>query len=291
MLLSTQTDRLSSKLGYEKAITILAHAGYDAYDFTQFHPVIENDPLYTENYREYAHSLRRLADSLNIICNQSHAPFPTSTGDAEKDAMIFRDIVRSIEIASILGAKCIVVHPKQHLPYRANADTLKQMNLEFYRELIPYAEKFGIKIAVENMWQTNPVGRRTIVDSTCSRVTEFCEYIDMLDSPWIVACLDIGHTALVGEDIGLMIKGLGKDRLKALHVHDVDGVNDLHTLPFTSNIDYPRVASLLHEIGYEGDLTFEADNFFARFPVEMYQNVADFMQLTGRQLINMIEKG
>lgn len=288
MLLSTQTDRLQSKFGYETAIEMLAGAGYDAFDFSQFRPLSANDPLYRDGFREYAKSLRALADRLGIVCNQSHAPFPSSVGDPAKDAAIYDSIVHAMEIASILGAGCIIVHPKQHLPYRENAEKLKAINLEFYRSLIPYCEKFGIRVAVENMWQRNPVGGHTIVDSTCSRVGEFCEYIDMLDSEWIVACLDIGHVALVGEEIGVMIRGLGPKRLRALHVHDNDGQGDLHTLPFSSENDFVKVTSLLREIGYEGDLTFEADNFYAKFPPEMYREVTNFMQLTGRQLISMI---
>ena len=46
---------------------------------------------------------------------------------------------------------------------------------------------------------------------------------------------------------------------------------------------------LLYEIGYEGDLTFEADNFYAAFPDEMLPDVALFMQKTGRQLIRMMK--
>ena len=288
MLLSTQTDRLQSRFGYEKALEMLSKAGYDAYDFSQFHPNSEGDPLYTEGFREYAKSLRKYADSLGIFCNQSHAPFPTSVGDPVKDEAIYKNILRAMEIASILGAKCIIVHPNQHLAYRANAQELKKMNYEFYSSLIPYCKKFGIKVAVENMWQMNPVGNRTIVDSTCSRVGDFCDYIDMLDSEWIVACLDIGHISLTGEDVSVMIRGLGGKRLQALHVHDTDGYRDLHTLPFTSGNDWGKITSLLREIGYAGDLTFEADSFFASFPLEMYQDIVCFMQKTGRQLIKMI---
>ena len=47
---------------------------------------------------------------------------------------------------------------------------------------------------------------------------------------------------------------------------------------------------LLKEIDYPGDLTFEADSFFKNFPLCMYQDVADFMQKTGRCLINMFEE-
>ena len=85
------------------------------------------------------------------------------------------------------------------------------------------------------------------------------------------------------------IRGLGKKRLQALHVHDTDGYRDLHTLPFTSGNDFRLIMRLLREIGYEGDLTFEADSFYAGFPDEMLPDVAEFMQKTGRQLIRMMK--
>ena len=197
MLLSTQTSRLQNKFGYKKAFEILKNAGFDAFDLSLFHPTDDNDGLYKENFREYAKELRAYADSLGIVCNQSHAPFPSSTADRAQDKPIYDSIVHAMEIASILGAKDIVVHPKQHLPYRANEKVLKEINMEFYKSLIPYCEKFNINVAVENMWQSNPVGG-AIVNSTCARVEEFCEYIDDIGSERIVACLDTGHVSLCG---------------------------------------------------------------------------------------------
>lgn len=294
MLLSTQTRVLKTTFGNERSVEILAKAGYDAYDMTFMNSVKDTDPLLSENFREEAAALRKYADSLGIVCNQAHAPFPTSVGDEVKDEEIFKTVVRSMEASAILGAKIIVVHPKQHLNYRTNADKLQELNREFYARLIPYCEKFGIKVGVENMWQRNPVGpdnaKKSIVDSTCSRVEEFCRYVDLQNSEWIVACLDLGHISLTGEDVEYMIRGLGPKRLQALHVHDTDGINDLHTLPFTACNDYPMIVKTLADIGYEGDLTFEADNFFAKFPKEMYQDVADFMQKTGRCLVGMFNK-
>ncbi len=287
MLLSTQTSRLQNKFGYEKAIEILAKAGFDAFDLSLFHPINENDGLYKEDFRDYARKLRGLAESLGIVCNQSHAPFPSSTADRAQDKPIYDSIIHAMETASILGAKNIVVHPKQHLPYRANAEELKKINVEVYKSLIPYCEKFDINVAVENMWQMNPVGGSTIVNSTCARVEEFCEYVDLIGSERIVACLDTGHVSLCGEDMSVMIRGLGAKRLKALHVHDTDGYRDLHTLPFTSKNDFALIMKLLSEIGYEGDLTFEADQFYAGFPLDIYPDVAAFMNTVGRQLIRM----
>ena len=86
-----------------------------------------------------------------------------------------------------------------------------------------------------------------------------------------------------------LIRALGKDRLKALHVHDVDGKDDLHTLPYFSKINWDRVCAALKEIGYEGDLTFEAGNFVNPLPRELCRPAADMMVAVGRHLINKIE--
>ncbi len=290
MLLSTQTSRLQSKFGYKKAFEILKNAGFDAFDLSLFHPLNENDELYKEDFREYAKELKQYADSIGIVCNQSHAPFPSSTADRAQDKPIYDSIIHAMEIASILGAKYIIVHPKQHLPYRANEKVLKEINIEFYKSLIPYCEKFDINVAVENMWQMNPIGNHTIVNSTCARVEEFCEYIDEINSERIGGCLDTGHVSLCGEDMSVMIRGLDGKRLKALHVHDTDGFRDLHTLPFTAKNDYALIMKLLKEINYDGDLTFEADQFYANFPTDIYPDVAHFMQIVGRQLIKMFNE-
>lgn len=41
----------------------------------------------------------------------------------------------------------------------------------------------------------------------------------------------------------------------------------------------------LREIGYQGEFTFEADNFLFGFPKELYQPAAKLMVETGRYLI------
>lgn len=285
MLVSCPTSILDSKLeGTDKAIKLLAEVGFDAYDITLC-GMYKDDEHWAnlDSYKEESLRLRAIADEAGIVCNQSHAPFPSGVGDAEKDAIIFKKIVRSMEVASILGAKIIVVHPIQHLEYADNREVLFEMNVEFYKSLIPYCEKFGIKIATENMWRSNR-NNKSIIDSTCSRAKEFCDYIDAIDSEWMVGCLDIGHVALIGGDIPNFIKALGKDRLQALHVHDVDFVVDSHTLPYTEKVDFDEVADALAEIGYEGDITFEAMKFFKRFPAELLPDAARLMCAVGRHL-------
>ncbi|MBQ3847406.1 MAG: sugar phosphate isomerase/epimerase [Clostridia bacterium] len=295
MLLSIQNSHLATIFGIEESIRILKETGFDAYDMSLFDMAYSDEYIFnTDEYKQYAKKLRRCADSLGIVCNQAHAPFPSSFGNREKDEDMYFKIVRSMEIASILGAKIIVVHPKQHLRFatKGNPQLLEEINIDFYRSLIPYCKKFNVKVAAENMFQWDGAEDRAL-DSTCSAGDEFVRYIDRIDSDEIVACLDIGHVQILNRDIPEMIKALGHDRLKALHIHDNDGRHDLHTLPYTVHfghfIDFEAFAKALADIDYDGDFTFEADNFLSRFPNELKGDATRLTAETGRLLMKMIE--
>ncbi len=290
MLLSTLTDWAGSKLSAKEAVKIIADSGFDAYDISLFKLTRDEDYIFNaDDYAEKAKELREFADSIGIVCNQSHAPFPSSVGEPEKDKYIFGKIVRAMEIASILGAKIIVVHPIQHLNYAEHADELFEMNVEFYNSLIPYCKKFGIKVACENMWQCNN-GSRVPSDSTCSRAWEFCKYLDAINSEWIVGCLDIGHVSLMAADIPEFIHKMGNKRLQALHVHDTDFKGDLHTIPFNAKIDFLAVCKALGEIDYKGDFTFETDAFYRGRPEELYPASTKYLCETGRFLVSKVEE-
>lgn len=290
MLLSVNTEIFYKEYSDEESIRLIKKAGFDAFDLSLFKMKRDSEcPFNKENYRDYALHLRNIADEIGIVCNQAHAPFPSSCGDIEKDEQTFNLLVRAMEIASIVGAKIIIIHPYQHLHYIDNKEALKQINLDFYKRLLPYCEKFGIKIATENMWQKKN-NNTHIIDSVCSRVDEFCEYIDMIDSEWFTACLDIGHVPLVDEQLPRMIKGLGHNRLQALHVHDNNLSHDCHTMPFLMNINFEEVTKALAEIDYVGDFTFEAEGFFKNMPKELLFPAAKLLCETGRYLIKRIEE-
>ena len=290
MLLSTEIGSLSKIFGEKESLRIISEAGFDAYDLS-LNELSRNENYFLngDDYIEKAKDLKDYADSLGLVCNQSHAPYPTSKGDPQYDEWIFEKIVRAMKIASICGAKIIVVHPNQHLNHAEHSEELFNMNVDFYNRLIPFAKKFSIKIAVENMWQRNN-GARSITDSTCSRAWEFCKYIDALDSEWVVGCLDIGHASLMGANLPLFIKTLGNNRLKALHIHDNDFINDSHTAPFLGKIDFMSVCDALKEIGYDGDFTYETYNYFKEFPNDFCPIATKFLCDIGRKLIKTIRE-
>ncbi len=288
MLLCAPTEYLSKVYSVKESIKILSEAGYKAYDFSLCGKNNGRNLSDSDDYYRQAVELREYADSLGIVCAQSHAFFPSSVGNEEKDKEIFNKIIRDMEIASILGAKIICVHPKQHLKYKDNAEELFNINVGFYNSLIPYCKKFGIKVAMENMWQyENGVN---IVHSTCASPTEFVRYMDAVNSEWIVGLLDVGHAACVKENLSDFIHILGNARLKALHICDNDLIHDSHQLPYTMKINFDEITSALSEIDYKGDFTYEADSFLKNFPKELLPKATVFMRQVGEYLVEQIKK-
>ena len=292
MKISIQSWVSGCTLPLRERLRLFKNAGFDTYDASVYEEIKEGGAFFGADYLAKAHAFRAYADELGIACNQAHAPFGArSIYNNPDNAEALEDFRLSMEISAVLGASAIVIHPTKPKPIRFVEDPELSFaeNIRFYRKLIPYAKQYGIKIAIENMWEYSN-GAHVPGDSMCSRAKDFCRLLDELDSEHVVGCLDIGHVQLVAADIPTFIRTMGNKRLRALHVHDVDGVHDIHTLPYLSKVDYGAVCRALGEIGYEGDLTFEACGFFARFPEKLLPAAMRFMYETGVHLVREIDR-
>ncbi len=281
MKTSTLTLRLTDEFGIEKAVQMICEAGFDCIDHSLFSGV--NGSLYIEEegYLEKLKAVKAIADSYGVKFNQTHAPFGSfKEGDDTYNEWVKPLIIKSIEATSILGAEYMVVHP-----FYVSVDK-KQANMEFFRSLLPHAKKHNVKLALENMFGWDPE-KDVLIKNVCSDAEELIDYVDSLDSEYAVVCLDVGHCGLVGESAPDMIRKLGKERLRCLHIHDNDGITDLHTIPFSRSIDFNEITKALNEIGYEGDMTLEADAFYKGFPVELYGDVLILLSKTARYLAKM----
>lgn len=272
----------------EEIIGILAEAGFDAIDFSFFEERFFDENTDSDEFKAYFLSLKKLAEEKGMRFNQAHAPMPSGKEDQEWTENRFWDIVRAMRNASYLGIETIVVHSISYLRYvePGNREKAFEMNMDFFGRLIPYCERYNIKVAVENQYQTEG-GVKS--QNVTSRAEELIRYVDTLNSKWIVACLDIGHACLVREDPAVFIRKLGVSRLQALHIHDVDGVADLHTLPFYGISDWDRIMQALKEIGYRGDFTLETPGFLRALPKELIPAAVNYMAEVGKFLIGKME--
>ena len=72
-------------------------------------------------------------------------------------------------------------------------------------------------------------------------------------------------------------------------MHDVDGTNDSHTLPFYGVVNWEKVMKALADIDYKGDLTFEADSFMNNKPDVLLPECSKLMAKTGKYLVSKFE--
>lgn len=256
MKTSTEIGSIAMNVGEEKAVELVGKAGFDAWDFSMLKMAdydwqtnsvqIIPHPLNQSQYLKFARELRKIGEAYGMVCNQSHAPFPT-------DRIPIDWMKRSIECTAEAGGTICVIHPHNLASAEENA--------EFYGSLLPFAKEHGVKIATENMWDWK-YGAKTSCFAACATSEDFVKHIDLVNDPYFVACLDIGHAEMRGSGSGAanMIRALGY-RLQALHIHDNDLLNDNHQIPFSMNIDFAEIAKALKEINYTGFLTLEAISF------------------------------
>lgn len=283
MLFSTQTEYICKVFGIEEGLKILSQSGFSAVDFSMF--IQETESLvYAEDYRQKALEIKSIAEKYGLVFNQAHAPF--GGGYDHYTQNIIPKLPKAIEFASILGAKNIVIHPIQNGRYYGREKELFDNNVEFYRSLAPYAKKFGIKIAIENMWQHHPY-TRNICDDVCAPPEELAQIYDVLNDPEaFTICLDLGHVALCGREPEDAIKVIGHDRLGCIHAHDVDYKSDMHTVPGCAKLNWDNICKALGEIDYKGDFTLEADAFYFNALKEVLPDACKYMASVAKALAN-----
>ena len=158
-----------------------------------------------------------------------------------------------------------------------------------YFELLPFAKEYGVKIATENMWNwDNEKGHSSF--AACATAESFKKHIDIVNDPYLVACLDLGHAEMKGSGDGApyMIRELG-NRLQALHIHDNDRLHDSHQIPFSMDIDFSEIAKALKDINYQGYLTLEADSYLNDFKEENVFEGMKNLAKSARELDELIK--
>lgn len=286
MKISTEISSAAKIVGEEKAVEYIAKSGFDAWDFSMFamceydwekQMILKNDhPLASGNYLAFARRLKRIGEDNGIVCNQSHAPFPSSCPE------IRSYLKRAIECTAEAGGKICIIHPDNNKTALENA--------EMYDELLPFAKECGVKIATENMWNWDNKKQQSSF-AACATSESFVEHLDAVNDDFFVACLDIGHAEMRGSGSGAvnMIYSLG-ERLKALHIHDNDRWHDSHQIPFSMSISFYDIVKALKDINYQGYFTLEADQFLEGYSSDNVLEGIKKLAEADRKLADLFEK-
>lgn len=261
----------------------LAEVGFDSIDYSLM--MRHKDPtwqLSDEELKKQMTAVRELINGNGLIVGQTHSPDDADwiTSPETKEAR-WHAQVQAIKATSYLGAPYIVVHPLKpegRISDKSYYEFAKELNMEYYRFLEPYLKEYNVKAAIENVFINDRILGRT-GKTSCSTAEAIIDYIETLNSDRFVACLDVGHATLVGEDPVQMIYKLGNKHLHVLHLHDNDYINDDHYMPGIGKIDWFGIGQALNDIGYEDVFNYEANRTFRRIGPYAKELSMDFLRL------------
>lgn len=294
MQIGIQTAGIFEYWGVDRGFRELKEAGFDCVDLgmDSMWPVgsiikgerdfILSKPL--DELMEYFRPYKEASEKYGVSVYQAHAPFPSYlNGKAELNEEIISTIEKCIAICGYLNCKYIIVHPAfNNYAERMEFDDEWNVNIALYSRLIPTLKKYGVICCLENMF-TGRQGK--IYEAICSDLNEAAAYIDELNGiageKRFAFCYDTGHGLLLGRDPYGSLLQIG-DRVEALHIHDNDGNNDQHVMPYTGRLDWERFIKGLKAIGYQGALCFESGNSLSFFPNELAPQVLRLIAATGK---------
>lgn len=294
MLLSTSTNIAAFRPGggrntFDFCIEQCAKAGYKVLDINFCEAMNPSSRLRDDDWEIYVAEIAEMGRRWGVTFTQSHLPYYDVFGknDSAKVALFEELIHRSILASGMLGIQWTVTHPAT-VYESPDMQVSLQRNVEYYTPHVETAKKAGLGIALENDFEFHPKQPRQRI--FCSSVYELRDLVDAFNSPNVGCCYDFGHANLVGAGFHRQnLNVLGK-RLKAVHVQDNLGMLDDHMLPFCGNINWAEAMAGLADIGYEGELTYEIQEFGHHFPNDLKHAVLDISVTVGNYLIALYEK-
>ena len=282
---------------------MIKRAGFSCCDFS-LNDYLQNTSLYhfehndffsqSENdLRLFFEPYREAAQIAGIRINQMHMPYPSYVPNASKefnDSLFYGVAPKSMKICAFLECPYIVVHGFKLSRYLGSEEAEWQKTEELIEYLAPMAKELGVTICIENLY--NSVGN-LIIEGPCCDAGKAASRIDRINEKYgaevLGFCFDTGHANLIGLDFEDFITTLGS-RLKVLHIHDNDGIADLHQIPFTftksreniSSTDWEGFITGLCKIQFSGVLSFETAPVLTAFPAVMKQDVLGFIANIGK---------
>ncbi|MFQ5803159.1 MAG: sugar phosphate isomerase/epimerase family protein [Candidatus Methylomirabilales bacterium] len=160
-------------------------------------------------------------------------------------------MARVIETGQHLKVGFIVVHPvlvcRPSDPTQGGREVVACQEDSLGR-ISRLAAGQGIRIALENL------GRKTVPD--LADPAALVKLARRLDEDNVGVCFDTGHCLVSGLD-PLQEMDHCASQVYSFHIHENDGVEDLHWAPGKGSIDWTRFLDKLRTLRYEGSVILE----------------------------------
>lgn len=281
---------------FEETIELAAECGFRVFDANfcgATHDKSLGHLIAQDNWEQLVDGVRNFSENKGISFSQSHLPYNANfymrgKVPTQEYCQMFNEMSRRSLIASkMLGVKWAVIHPlTNNIDGELDLETNIRTNMEFYSWLVELANKHNVGLAIENMAEFDPVNCKR---RFAAQAEELIALVERFNDPLVGACWDYGHGNMVYKDQKAPLRKIGK-LLKATHVDENNGSQDLHSLPFfVGKTDWKELMPILKEIGYEGDFTYEIHGFSQNAPDELRIKAAKFAYDVGMYLISLYE--
>lgn len=286
---------------------MLRQAGFTCCDFS-LNGYLKNTDIYKSDLNRFFDKSveeliaffephKKAAAQAGITISQMHMPYPIYVPTAKKDVneYLWNQVApKSMEIGHFLECPYIVIHGLKLARFLGSEEAEWQETEKFIDYVAPLAKKYGMTICIENLYE-GIAGH--LVEGPCCDARKAARRIDALNEKYgaevLGFCFDTGHANLVGIDFEEFIRILDS-RLKVLHIHDNDGIGDLHQIPFTftktrentSSTDWGGFMRGLRAVNYSGVLSFETAPVLTAFPREMKKEALTFIARIGCYFAN-----
>ncbi len=277
MKIGIQTGDVVRDYGIERGYQMISEAGFECLDLNLDH-MLDPKHIYNGTYRGaspmeeglsallliYAKELDAIK-RYGLTVSQVHAPFPSYASGNEDSLNYMIELLKTaIRFTDAIGAKNLVVHGISRNVHEKNdsQDRIDELNFKLYSSLIPTLRECNVTVCLENLptWYTDGKGFRMIYEGHCCNPYDAVAEIDMLNDiagkECFGLCLDTGHLNITRIPVSNYVSVLG-NRIKCLHIHDNNGMDDSHMAPYTGSVRWEDYISALRAIGYSGDLSFE----------------------------------
>ncbi len=291
--------------GFER----LRRAGFDCVDFS-LHGYLLNKEIYQQDINAFfdvpIDELERFfaphkaaARQAGITVHQMHMPYPiyVPKGSRKLNEYLWHEVApKSMALCAFMDCKYIVIHGFKLARFLGSEAEEWKYTETFLEFLAPMAKEMGITVCIENLYD-GIAGH--LLEGPCCDVRKCAERIDRMNDKYgaevLGFCFDTGHANVIGLDFEAFLTTLGS-RLKVLHIHDNDGVRDLHQIPFTftrtrentSSTDWEGFIRGLRKIHFDGVLNFETGPALNAFPSSLHEDVLRMIGKIGEHFAKRI---
>lgn len=195
-------------------------------------------------------ALRGVLDNLAAVPVSFHGPVyeaehSAARGSAAYERTMFH-VRKTLEYARLLHSTHFTMHLNNCTVLPEEKDRMLRNALDNYEELCGLFDPFGCRIFVEN------TGTRL----QGNVLLDQAEFTDLCRDRKFDVLIDIGHAHANGWDIPKLIEDL-KDRIRAYHLHNNDGLHDQHRRLHDGTMDFDAVYEKIRRETPDADLIIE----------------------------------